>query len=277
MPRQRRRTRSARGSPREHRRRAVGVARRRRHRADPLPRPTPYREKWVISRVGHGGAADHRPRRSPDASGNLPVISGDGATTRAPARLHQRVARRDQDRHARARRRPCAAVHRDREPRDLRTRTARLHVHRRRGAHRASRTPPTPRRSTSSAASTSRSAAATCTTPATASSSASSNGDTQDILVEQQLPSTTTATSAAPSSTTTTRPRSASCSSTTASGRSAPAADGNNLKDRSIGTVVRYNWIESGNRQLDLVDAEDDPSVITDPRYRDDATSTATC
>ncbi|MGH1388323.1 T9SS type A sorting domain-containing protein [Kordia sp.] len=30
---------------------------------------------------------------------------------------------------------------------------------------------------------------------------------------------------------------------------------GNNLKDRSAGLVVRYNWIESGNRQLDLVDA----------------------
>ena len=31
--------------------------------------------------------------------------------------------------------------------------------------------------------------------------------------------------------------------------------DGNNLKDRSAGTVIRYNWIEDGNRQLDLVDA----------------------
>lgn len=30
---------------------------------------------------------------------------------------------------------------------------------------------------------------------------------------------------------------------------------GNNLKDRSTGLVVRYNWIESGNRQLDLVDS----------------------
>ncbi len=32
--------------------------------------------------------------------------------------------------------------------------------------------------------------------------------------------------------------------------------DGNNLKDRSAGTVIRYNWIESGNRQLDLVDSD---------------------
>lgn len=30
---------------------------------------------------------------------------------------------------------------------------------------------------------------------------------------------------------------------------------GNNLKDRSAGLVVRYNWIESGNRQLDLVES----------------------
>lgn len=43
---------------------------------------------------------------------------------------------------------------------------------------------------------------------------------------------------------------------------------GNNLKDRSAGLVVRYNWIEGGNRQLDLVDAEDDPAIQNDPRYR---------
>lgn len=43
---------------------------------------------------------------------------------------------------------------------------------------------------------------------------------------------------------------------------------GNNLKDRSAGLIVRYNWIESGNRQLDLVDGEDDPLIQTDPRYR---------
>jgi MYXO-CTERM domain-containing protein len=45
--------------------------------------------------------------------------------------------------------------------------------------------------------------------------------------------------------------------------------DGNNLKDRSAGLVVRYNWIESGNRQLDLVDGEDHPSTVNDPRYRE--------
>ncbi len=43
---------------------------------------------------------------------------------------------------------------------------------------------------------------------------------------------------------------------------------GNNLKDRSAGQVVRYNWIESGNRQLDLTDAEDSVLIRNDPRYR---------
>ncbi len=41
---------------------------------------------------------------------------------------------------------------------------------------------------------------------------------------------------------------------------------GNNLKDRSSGTVIRYNWIESGNRQLDLVET-DYTELSTDPRY----------
>jgi hypothetical protein len=44
--------------------------------------------------------------------------------------------------------------------------------------------------------------------------------------------------------------------------------DGNNLKDRSCGSVIRYNWIESGNRQLDLVDAGES-HIYDDPSYRD--------
>lgn len=44
-------------------------------------------------------------------------------------------------------------------------------------------------------------------------------------------------------------------------------AGGNNLKDRSAGLVVRYNWIEGGNRQLDLVDAEDSTLIRDDPAY----------
>jgi len=43
---------------------------------------------------------------------------------------------------------------------------------------------------------------------------------------------------------------------------------GNNLKDRSAGLVVRYNWLEGGNRQLDLVDGEDSSLIVSDPSYR---------
>jgi hypothetical protein len=39
------------------------------------------------------------------------------------------------------------------------------------------------------------------------------------------------------------------------------------LKDRSAGTVIRYNWIEGGNRNLDLVDAEDSILIRSDPNY----------
>jgi len=45
-------------------------------------------------------------------------------------------------------------------------------------------------------------------------------------------------------------------------------AGGNALKDRSAGLVVRYNWIESGNRQLDLVDGEDSSQIRNAPEYR---------
>ncbi len=44
-------------------------------------------------------------------------------------------------------------------------------------------------------------------------------------------------------------------------------AGGNNLKDRSAGLVVRSNWIEGGNRELDLVDAEDSALLRSDPAY----------
>lgn len=43
---------------------------------------------------------------------------------------------------------------------------------------------------------------------------------------------------------------------------------GSNLKDRSAGTVVRYNWIEGGNRQLDLVECVGHAEIHADPAYR---------
>jgi hypothetical protein len=42
---------------------------------------------------------------------------------------------------------------------------------------------------------------------------------------------------------------------------------GNNLKDRSAGTIIRYNLIEAGNRQLDLVDAGS-VTLLNDTSYR---------
>ena len=45
-------------------------------------------------------------------------------------------------------------------------------------------------------------------------------------------------------------------------------AGGNNLKDRSAGCVIRYNWIEGGNRQLDLVES-DYAELTGDPRYHE--------
>jgi hypothetical protein len=46
-------------------------------------------------------------------------------------------------------------------------------------------------------------------------------------------------------------------------------AGGGALKDRSAGTVVRYNWIEGGARALDLVEAEDSFAMIGGlPEYR---------
>jgi hypothetical protein len=47
------------------------------------------------------------------------------------------------------------------------------------------------------------------------------------------------------------------------------ASDGNSLKDRSAGLVVRYNYVEDGAHALDLVEAEDFPApAMADPAYR---------
>eukprot|EP01130_Rhizamoeba_saxonica_P013147 TRINITY_DN5573_c0_g1_i1.p2 TRINITY_DN5573_c0_g1~~TRINITY_DN5573_c0_g1_i1.p2 ORF type:complete len:551 (-),score=142.48 TRINITY_DN5573_c0_g1_i1:1704-3356(-) len=43
---------------------------------------------------------------------------------------------------------------------------------------------------------------------------------------------------------------------------------GNNLKDRSGGVIIRYNFIENGNRQLDLVDDEDSGGLPDIADYR---------
>lgn len=46
-------------------------------------------------------------------------------------------------------------------------------------------------------------------------------------------------------------------------------ATGNQLKDRSVGTVVRFNRIEGGAHSMDLVEAEDFPkTALANPAYR---------
>jgi hypothetical protein len=48
-----------------------------------------------------------------------------------------------------------------------------------------------------------------------------------------------------------------------------PGAKGIALKDRSANTVIRYNWIESGARTIDLVEPEDSYTVLMqDPGFR---------
>jgi parallel beta-helix repeat protein len=44
---------------------------------------------------------------------------------------------------------------------------------------------------------------------------------------------------------------------------------GYGLKDRGAGTVIRYNWIEGGRRQISLDDGEDSPHIVFDPNYND--------
>jgi hypothetical protein len=47
-----------------------------------------------------------------------------------------------------------------------------------------------------------------------------------------------------------------------------PGALGNNLKDRSAGTVICYNWIEGDGHLLDLVDPQDSaPQATQDPNF----------
>jgi hypothetical protein len=52
-------------------------------------------------------------------------------------------------------------------------------------------------------------------------------------------------------------------------GRPRPGSGGNNLKDRSAGTVLRYNWVEGGAHLLDLVEPQESAKITTkDPSFR---------
>jgi hypothetical protein len=51
-------------------------------------------------------------------------------------------------------------------------------------------------------------------------------------------------------------------------GRLRDNSEGSTLKDRSAGTVIRYNWFESSARAIDIVEAEDGyPILSLDPEY----------
>ena len=53
-------------------------------------------------------------------------------------------------------------------------------------------------------------------------------------------------------------------------GNQRPGAHGSALKDRSIGTVVRFNRFEGSARSLDLVEAENNPTTaLREPAYRE--------
>ncbi len=49
-----------------------------------------------------------------------------------------------------------------------------------------------------------------------------------------------------------------------------PGSLGSSLKDRSSGTIIRYNWIESSSRAIDLVECQEGCHILTEePNYHD--------
>jgi hypothetical protein len=44
---------------------------------------------------------------------------------------------------------------------------------------------------------------------------------------------------------------------------------GGNIKERSAGVVIRYNWIEDGAHLIDLVDAQEAPTNLADPAFHE--------
>jgi len=225
-------------------------------------RATPYREKWVISRAGTA-AQPITVRGIPDGSGNLPVISGDGATTRlqldytneqrgllkigtaSPDVLPQYIVIENLDLQSA---KPGYTFTDDAGNAGVAYVANAAAIYVERGQHIIIR-------------------GCKLHDAGNGLFVGIYNGDTRDVLVEKNYIFDNGNVGSAFEHNNYTAavgivfqynrfgPLCAGCS-------------GNNLKDRSIGTVIRYNWIESGNRQLDLVDAEDAPSLITDPAYR---------
>ena len=131
-----------------------------------------------------------------------------------------------------------------------------------------------PRRSTSSSARTSRSATATCTTTATASSRSPPTRSRRRNILRRGQPHPRQRQRRQQLRAQRVRGGDRRHVQYNRFGRLLPGAGGNNLKDRSAGLVVRYNWIEGSNRQLDLVRRRGQlagprrPALPRDPRLR---------
>jgi hypothetical protein len=222
-------------------------------------RATPYREKWVICRQGTA-AAPIVVRGVPGPGGELPVIDGDGATTPAPLNYwneersvvkigganvpadtvpeHITIENLDIG-NARP---PLQYTGDDGAAHGYIANAAAIHVEK--GRHITVRN---------------------CILRAAGNGLfvGTSGGITEDVLVEGcYIHGNGNAGSAFEHNTYTEATRI-----TYQLNRFGPpctGCSGNNLKDRSAGTVVRYNWIEGGNRQLDLVDSD---TLHTRPEY----------
>jgi hypothetical protein len=220
-------------------------------------RPTPYAEKWVINRVG-SAAAPITVRGVPDESGALPIIHGEGATTRSQLNYWNEE-------------RGILKIGGSNKPLDGTPAyivVENLHLRRARGAF------------------TGRNGASTYADNAAAiyvekgshitvrNCVLEDNGNglfvasaTRDVVIEGNHIFGNGNVGSIYEHNTYTEARNI-LYQFNRFGPLCNGCEGNNLKDRSSGTVIRYNWIESGNRQMDLVDAEGSAEIANDPAYK---------
>ncbi|HEX2768468.1 MAG TPA: right-handed parallel beta-helix repeat-containing protein [Geobacteraceae bacterium] len=220
-------------------------------------RPAPYAEKWVLNRVGTA-AAPITVRGVPDANGMLPIIHGEGATTRSQLNYWNEE-------------RGILKIGGSNKPPDGTPAyivVENLHFRRARGAF-------TGRNGASSYATNAAGVFVEKGTHITVRNCAledSGNGlfvasAATDMVIEGNYLYGNGNVGSIYEHNTYTEARNI-LYQFNRFGPLCTGCLGNNLKDRSSGTVIRYNWIESGNRQLDLVDAEDNPGIVGDPAYQ---------
>jgi hypothetical protein len=224
-------------------------------------RPTPYAEKWVV--CGRGTAtAPIRIEGVPDALGNLPVITGEGATTRLALDFWNEP---------RGLLKIGAANHPDCTPPEWIV-VEKLHLTRARNTYGFTDDAGAPQTYAQNAAAAYVEAGRHVTIRGCELED-SGNGlfstvQVEDLVVEDNWIHG----NGNPGSIYEHNSYTAAHGIRFQGNRYGPLCTGclgNNLKDRSAGTVIRANWIEGGNRQLDLVDCEDDPTLAADPSYGD--------